>query len=279
MTRNKSFDGNNILYLIATPIGNLDDISKRALDILSSSDLIACEDTRNTQSLLQKYGIKTRLVSLHEHNEKEASLKLIEDIKNGLKVSYVSDAGYPGISDPGYILVKECINNSINVTTICGATSLLAGLIPSGIDTSNFTYIGFLPVKEGEISSRLEEIKLYKSTLIFNEAPHRITKTLNYLNKYLGNRNAVIARELTKINEEFIRGNLSELANIEESTLKGEMVIIVEGNKENTTIDTSKIEEQINLLLSKGLSKKDAIEVLSSLLEIPKNTIKEIILK
>lgn len=278
MKRNKSFTSNEpLLYLVATPIGNLKEFSPRAIEVISSADLVCAEDTRNTAKLLHHFNIDKPLLSLHEHNEKEKSLEVIKKIKTGEKVVYVSDAGYPGISDPSNILVKECLLNDINVSFVSGSSAFIGALISSGFNTENFYFEGFLPAKTANCEEKLQLLKVKKETLIFYEAPHRIHKTLESLHKILGNRNAVIARELTKINEEFIRGTLEELCKIDEVTIKGEIVIVVEGNKEEVNLDKEEIQKQIDLLLNKGLSKKDTIEILSSMLKINKNVIYDLV--
>ncbi len=279
MKRIKSFDNSyKVLYLIATPIGNLGEFSPRAIEVVNDSDLVAAEDTRNTGDLLHKFNIKKPLVSLREHNEVEASLNLISQIKGGRKVCYMSDAGYPGISDPGYILVKLCLENNIAVSTISGSSAFLNALVRSGLETSHFYFHGFLSAKENEAKEELEALKDKKETLIFYESPHRIIKTLKLLLEALGDRKVSLQRELTKINEENIIGNLSELVNLDESTLKGEMVIVIEGNKEeSSSINDEKIIEFVNSLVTKGLSKKDAIDFISETFEIRKNHIKDII--
>ena len=277
MKRNKSFENNNPLYLIATPIGNLKEFSSRAIEIVSECDLVAAEDTRNASNLLRHFDISKKTYSLREHNEKMASEYVISQIKEGKKVVYMSDAGYPGISDPGYILVKACIENDIPVSVVNGSSAFLSALIPSGLDTSHFYFYGFLSAKKSEAVNELNALKNKEETLIFYEAPHRINETLNILLEVLGNRYAVIARELTKLNEEFIRGNLEELVEVDQATLKGEMVIIVEGNKESQEFDLDKVNETIELLKSKGLSNKDIIEVVSKTLNINKNKISKIL--
>lgn len=279
MKRIKSFDNSyNILYLIATPIGNLGEFSPRALEVINEMDLIAAEDTRNTGDLLHKFNIKKPLVSLREHNEVEASLNLINQIKAGKKIAYMSDAGYPGISDPGYILTKLCLENDIAVSTISGSSAFINALVRSGLDTNHFYFHGFLSAKENEAKEELEALKEKKETLIFYESPHRITKSLKLLLEVLGDRKVSLQRELTKINEENIIGNLSELASLEESTLKGEMVIIVEGNKEESdSLNDEKVIELVNSLVTKGLSKKDAIDFVSETFKVRKNHIKDII--
>ena len=279
MKRIKSFDhSHNLLYLIATPIGNLGEFSTRAIEVINEMDLIAAEDTRNTNDLLHKFNIKKPIVSLREHNEVEASLNLIKQIKEGKKVAYMSDAGYPGISDPGYILTKLCLENDIAVSTISGSSAFINALVRSGLDTSHFYFHGFLSAKENEAKEELESIKNKSETLIFYESPHRIVKTLKLLLVVLGDRRISLQRELTKINEENIIGSLSELVELDESTLKGEMVIIVEGNKANQeNYNDEEIIKLVNELVAKGLTKKDAIEFVSNVTKVRKNHIKDII--
>ena len=280
VTRSKSFDGKKpLLYLIATPIGNLKEITERALEVIKEMDIIAAEDTRNTFSLLANYGIKKELFSLREHNEKEASQYIISKILEGKRVAYVSDAGYPGISDPGQILVQEAIKNDICVSTISGSSAFINALVASGQATDHFYYYGFLSPKENEAKEQLKEMINRKETLIFYESPHRIIKTLNYLNTVLGNREAVIARELTKLNEEYIRGTLDELKSIDESSLKGEMIIIVSGNKKEKTISDEEIINRVNYLVEKGLKTKSAVEVAADELKINKNYIYNLVCK
>lgn len=279
MTRNKSFESdNNLLYLIATPIGNMSEISERAISVLKDMDIVACEDTRNTGSLLSKLGISKELFSLREHNENEASSRVIKLIKEGKKIAYVSDAGYPGISDPGYLLVQNALKEDVRVSTISGPSAFINALVASGLETKHFYFHGFLSAKDNEAKRELEELKDKKETLIFYESPHRIIRMLNNLYSVLGDRRITLARELTKLNEEYIRGTLSELINLEEDTLKGEMVIIVEGNKEIKEITDESIKEKIGYLMSTGLSKKDAIEKASIELNVPKNRIKKLVL-
>ena len=274
MTRNKSFNNGPLLYLVATPIGNLKEISKRALEVFSESDIIAAEDTRNTYSLLVNYGIKKELFSLREHNELEASEHLINFIKQGKKVAYVSDAGYPGISDPGYLLVQTAIKNDINVSVVSGSSAFLTALVASGLETEHFYFFGFLSKKGNEGKSSLEELKGRRETLIFYESPHHIKKTLELLLKVLGNRKAVIARELTKLNEEYIRGTLEELNQIDEATLKGEMVVLVEGNQSNSDdISDERIVERIKYYLNYKIDKKTAIELVKNELNVGKNRV------
>ena len=279
MTRNKSFTSDtNLLYLVATPIGNMSEVSERFLSVVKEMDIIAAEDTRNTGLLLSKLGIKKELFSLREHNENEASAHLINLIKQGKKVAYMSDAGYPGISDPGYLLVQNALAADIRVSTISGPSAFINALVASGLETKHFYFHGFLSAKENEAKNELLELKEKKETLIFYEAPHRIIKMLNSLLEVLGNRKAVIARELTKINEEYIRGNLSELVQLDETTLKGEMVVLVEGNKVIKTISDEEIIKLVGCYKEKGLSTKDSIEKVANELQIPKNRVKKLVL-
>lgn len=278
MTKNKSFTSNKpLVYLIATPIGNLKEFSDRAKQAVLECDLVACEDTRNTSSLLSKFNISKPTFSLREHNEKSASETLVSKIKNGTKVVYMSDAGYPGISDPGSIFVKECIANDINVSIINGSSAFLSCLLASGLDTSHFYFYGFLSPKNNEATKELNSLKDREETLIFYEAPHRIKETLEVMYKALGNREAVIGRELTKLNEEFIRGTLEELSTTDESQLIGEMVIVVEGNKVKEELPLDEINESINLLKSKGLSNRDIVEIISKIYKVNKNQISKIL--
>lgn len=278
MNRHKNFQKDApLLYLVATPIGNLSEISKRALEIFSDMDVIAAEDTRNTYSLLSQYGIKKELFSLREHNEVEASNHLISLLKKGKQVAYVSDAGYPGISDPGSILVKMAIKEGIGVSTVSGSSAFINALVASGLPTDHFYFYGFLSKKGNEAINALEELKDREETLIFYESPHHIEKTLEKLLSILGNREAVIARELTKINEEYIRGSLEELNKLDMESLKGEMVVLVSG-KEKSPFDVSDelIRQKLKYYMSYKIDKKTAIELVKSDLKINKNRIYKI---
>lgn len=278
MKRNKSFNNETpLLYLLATPIGNLKEITTRALEVLNEADLIAAEDTRNTKSLLAKYDINKPLFSLREHNESEGSEHIINLILNeGKKVVYVSDAGYPGISDPGAILVKKCIQNNISVSTVSGACAFINALVASGLPTDHFYFHGFLNPKESQAANELKLLAKKTETLIFYESPHRIIETIRVLRRILGNREAVIARELTKLNEEYIRGSLEELVYLDATTLKGEMVVMVEGLKESNQVDEKEIKDRVNYFIKKGLSKKDAVQLTAEILDINKNLVYKI---
>ena len=276
MKRTQNFVNNKpTLYLIATPIGNLGEFTPRAIEILKEADYVGCEDTRNSKILFDHFGISTTLISCHEHNENEASEQLISYLLNGKNVCYVSDAGYPGISDPGSRLVKKALDNDINVSVINGSSAFLTALVASGLETDHFYFHGFLASKESQRENELKEMINRKETLIFYESPHRIMKTLVSMQKIFGNRKICLCRELTKKFEEYIRGTLDELVTIDENTLKGEMVIIVEGNKDETSsfVSDEDIMAYVNSLTEVGLSTKDAIKNASSTLNVNTNYI------
>jgi 16S rRNA (cytidine1402-2'-O)-methyltransferase len=218
------------LYLVATPIGNLEDITLRALRVLKEVDLIACEDTRQTQKLLNHYAIATRTTSYHEHNEAERAAELVKRMQDGVSVALVTDAGMPGISDPGYRLIVLAIQHGLPVVPVPGASAFLAALVASGLPTDSFHFNGFLPAKRGERRATLEQIKNSSRTQVFYEAPHRIVETLTDVVEVLGGvRNVAIARELTKLHEEFLRGNASEvLENLKSrESVKGEITLLI----------------------------------------------------
>lgn len=218
------------LYLVATPIGNLEDITYRAVRILNEADLILSEDTRKTSILLIKYGIKQKLSSFHKFNEHQSLSKVISSLKEGMTVALVSDAGTPGISDPGFLIVRECLRENIQIECLPGPTALIPALVLSGIPCERFVFEGFLPVKKGR-NKRLDELKEESRTMIIYESPHRLLKTLTELAAVIGpERNAVVARELTKIHEEIIRGSLGSLVGeAGKRTMKGEIVIVIQG--------------------------------------------------
>ena len=219
------------IYIVSTPIGNLADISLRAIDILKTVDLIACEDTRQTSKILNHYKIKNKMTPYHDHNKEYKTSSLIDLIKKGNSIALVSDAGTPGISDPGFYLIREAIKNDINISPIPGPSALTAAILASGMEIDRFLFEGYLPRKKGRLK-RLKELAAYKVTIVIFEGPHRVLKTLRDLRDTLGDRKAAIGRELTKVHEEFIRGNLSDLiANFSERKPKGEFVILIEGNK------------------------------------------------
>jgi 16S rRNA (cytidine1402-2'-O)-methyltransferase len=218
------------LYLVSTPIGNLEDITHRAVRLLGEVGLIACEDTRHTKKLLNYYGINTPTISYHEHNERERAAELLKRLKSGADVAVVSDAGTPGISDPGFRVARIAIDNDIKVVPVPGASALIAALVASGMPTDEFFFGGFLPARSGARRVRLSELRSIPATLIFYEGPHRIAATLKDAREILGEREAVVARELTKMHEEIVRGRLSELAArfTAGESARGEMVLIID---------------------------------------------------
>jgi 16S rRNA (cytidine1402-2'-O)-methyltransferase len=263
------------LYLVATPIGNLEDITLRALRILKEVDLIAAEDTRNTLKLLNHYEISKPLISYHRHNEEIKVDGLIEKLKNGENIAIVSDAGTPGISDPGEVIVKSAIKNNISVIPIPGACAAINALIASGLDTKEFVFLGFLPLNKKLRKEKLHEIKKEKRTLIIYEAPHKLKNTLEDLKDILDNRKVVLARELTKIHEEFIMGNIEDILNKIEN-LKGEMILLIEGAKrveEDVPLNNLSLEEHYAYYENLGLDKKEIIKKISKDRGVNKNEI------
>jgi len=262
MKRQKSFQNDlTSLYLVATPIGNLNEMTPRAIEILNQVAIIACEDTRTTSVLLKHFGIETKVISHHAYNEKDSAAGIVKLLESGQDVALVSDAGYPLISDPGYIVVQKVIAAGYNVVPISGSSAILNGLIASGLITQPFLFYGFLPLTDKDFSQTVNQLKAYPYTLIFYEAPHRIQKTIAKLIPILGDRKAVIARELTKKFEEFLRGTLRELSEIEEE-LKGEMVLIIAGNSEEKAeiVDLTEINERIQAYVDGGISASEAIK-------------------
>jgi 16S rRNA (cytidine1402-2'-O)-methyltransferase len=281
MKRRRSFVDSKLgkLYLVATPIGNLEEITPRAKATLAAVDLVACEDTRVSGKLIKHLGLEKPLIACHEHNEFTVSKQLVEKLLEGQSIAYVSDAGYPGISDPGQRLVQAALLEDIQVIVISGPSAVFNALVASGLDTSKFYFHGFLRQKE---AARLDEIKdLYRrpETLIFYEAPHRIDTTLRNLLDVLGNRKACVARELTKIHEEYIEGTLQELTEVDPATLKGEMVVMVEGNKDEFGIKLSEeeIRKLVDSMTATGISMKDAIRQVSEMTKMAKNYIYKVV--
>ena len=248
------------LYIVATPIGNLEDITLRALRVLKEVDLIAAEDTRQTLKLLNHYEINKPLISYHRHNEETKSEILIEKLRNGENIALVSDAGTPGICDPGEEVIKKAIEDNIEVIPIPGACAMINALIVSGISTKEFEFLGFLPLNKKLRRQKLKEIENSSKTIIIYEAPHKMKTTLGDLKEILKDRKIVLARELTKIHEEFIRKSIDELLS-EIDTIKGEMILIIEGNKIDTeeckNFDEISLEDHYKLYEEKGLNKKE----------------------
>ena len=264
------------LYIVATPIGNLDDITLRALKVLKEVDLIAAEDTRQTLKLLNHYEINKPLISYHRHNEETKSEILIEKLRNGENIALVSDAGTPGICDPGEEVIKKAIEDNIEVIPIPGACAMINALIVSGISTKEFEFLGFLPLNKKLRRQKLKEIENSSKTIIIYEAPHKMKTTLGDLKEILKDRKIVLARELTKIHEEFIRKSIDELLS-EIDTIKGEMILIIEGNKIDTeeckNFDEISLEDHYKLYEEKGLNKKEIIKQIAKDRNVNKNEI------
>lgn len=268
----KSYDNKPTLYLIATPIGNMEDITYRAINVLKSVSVIFSEDTRVTNQLLSYYNIKNKLISSHQYNEKDNIDKLLKYLNDGQDVGLVTDRGTPIISDPGYYLAKAAINNNYNVVSIPGATAFVSALITSNIDAQPFTFFGFLNSKSSKRRKELEELKNNKYTLIFYESPHRLIDTLNDMLKILGNRNISISREITKKFEEIYRGTISDVIN-ELDVLKGEFVVVVEGNKDVNDFNNLSILDHVNLYIENGLDSKEAIKKVAHERKLNKNEV------
>lgn len=268
----KSYDDSASLYLIPTPIGNLDDITVRALKTLEAVDFILCEDTRETGKLLSKYDIKKKLVSCHEYNEENVRTYVVEELKKGLNIGLVTDQGTPIISDPGYIVAKEVIRWGFNVVSLPGATAFVPALTMAGIDPSPFLFYGFLNAKGSKRKKELQSLSSLKYTLIFYEAPHRLKDTLQDMLSVFGDRNISISREISKIHEEVLRDKISNLIDIADS-LKGEFVLIVEGNRDVVDYSHMSIVEHVKLYVEDGMNEKDAIKLVAKEREVAKSVI------
>lgn len=252
------------LYLIATPIGNLEDITYRAVRLLGEVDRVACEDTRHTRHLLTHYGIATPTISYHEHNEAQRIPALLAGLLRGESVALVTDAGTPGISDPGHRLVRAAIEQGIEVIPVPGPTACIAALIASGLPTDSFFFVGFLPARQQARRARLEEIRSCPATLLLHEAPHRLREALADLSLILGDRLAVVARELTKLHEQFHRGSLAELAQYFTATQpRGEMTLVIAGYRDHNqglaSLGHSLVEEVAQRQASEGVSPNEAL--------------------
>ena len=251
------------LYLVATPIGNLADITHRALQVLSDVDLIACEDTRHTHKLLNHYGIKTKTISYHEHNEQQRTTDLIDRLKQGTNIAVVSDAGTPSISDPGFRLVRAAIENEIAVIPVPGPSALIAALIAAGLPTDEFFFAGFLPSRSSARRARLAELQSVPGTLIFYEGPHRLAATLKDAYEILGEREAVVARELTKLHEEIRRGRLSQLTAdyAEKTDIRGEIVVLIDRNViKAAATEVASVAELVDRFEQDGLDHRAALK-------------------
>lgn len=268
----KSYDNSPTLYIVPTPIGNMEDITYRALNILKEVDIVFAEDTRVTNQLLNYFNIKKPLISSHLYNENSNCTREIEYLKEGKNVAVVSDRGTPVISDPGYILVKEAIKNGYNVVCLPGATAVIPAVVMSGLGEGPFTFYGFLNSKETKRKKELEELKESPFTIVFYEAPHRITKTLNTIKSIFGNRKGAIAREISKRYEEVIRGTIEDLIKSADN-LKGEIVLVIEGNKEEKDFSDLSIIDHINIYLKEGKDSKEAIKLVAKDRNIPKSEV------
>lgn len=269
------------LYIVGTPIGNLKDITLRAIETLQNVDIILAEDTRQTIKLLNHLNIKKQMISYHRHNESEKINQVVELLDTGKNVALVSDAGMPIISDPGQYLVKYLVENNYKIDTIPGVTAITTAIVKSGIDSTRFAFEGFLSVNKKQRKERLESIINETRAIIFYEAPHKLIYTLKDLYTYLGDRNVCIARELTKIHEEYIYNKLSEVINrLEVSPIKGEIVIIVEGRSEqeikeeaNKIYENKSYVELVSEYINAGLDKKEAIKKVAKLKGVNKNEV------
>ena len=270
-----------ILYICGTPIGNLEDITLRALKILKKVKLIAAEDTRHTKKLLNHYQINTKITSYYEYNKFKKAPYLVEILKNGQDIVLVSDAGMPGISDPGYVLINLALNNNIKIVPIPGVSALITALVVSGLPTDKFVFEGFLPRKIKERKRYFKSIENEERTVIFYETPHRLKRALKDMLDVWGERKIVIARELTKMHEEIIRGKLSQvLTEISTKEIKGEITLVVQGGIKKKGIDTIDflkdeciMEIYLKKLKNQGYSNKDIIKIAQEKLNVPKNLI------
>jgi len=254
------------LYVVATPIGNLEDISYRAVRVLNEADLIACEDTRHTAKLLHHYGIDKPTISYHEHNEAARAEELVAKLEQGLNIAQVSDAGMPGISDPGYCVIKLAIERGVQVVPIPGASALIAALAVGGLPTDSFQFLGFLPAKSGQRRTMLETLRAAEHTTVVYEAPHRIAETMKDIVELLGEeRPVVLARELTKIHEEFIRGTAAQvLRRVHEHELKGEMTLLIGKGAQEDQAAAKNIAQRLDEIMSEQeLDEKAGLKVLA----------------
>jgi 16S rRNA (cytidine1402-2'-O)-methyltransferase len=269
-----------ILYVVATPIGNLEDITLRALRILKEVDLIAAEDTRHTQVLLNHYAIHTPLTSYHEHNERTKAQALVERLVRGENVALLCDAGTPAISDPGYRLVIEATRAGARVVPLPGASALAAVLSASGLPTDRFVFEGFLPAKKQERKTKLQALRNESRTLVFYEAPHRLVESLQDLQQILGDREIVIAREVSKVHEEFLRGTMGEiLERLADREVRGEITIVVHGSTEGTKIGDAELQDEIGRLVAEGMRVKEIAEIIGERHRLSKREIYQLALE
>ncbi len=264
------------LYIVSTPIGNLEDITLRALNILKQVDLIACEDTRTTRKLLSRYQIQKPLTSYHEHNEIEKAKELLSMLQEGHSIALVTDAGTPGVSDPGFRIVKLASENGVQIFSVPGPSAAVAALSISGLPTSSFAFFGFPPKQKKQLIQYLERLKDYPETLIFYESPRRVIKTLESMAEVFGERNASLGREITKMYEETLRGTLSEIVTTLKSrdNLKGEFTLVIEGNSQDKgEFDSETIDDLLLYFKREGVSLKDAVKQVAVDSGVPKSKI------
>jgi len=269
----KSYDNSPSVYLIPTPIGNLEDITLRAINTLKQVDVIFAEDTRVTKELLKHLGISKKVYSSHDYNEKENESKLLEYLNNDNNIGIMSDRGTPAISDPGFILAKYAIENKFNVISLPGATALIPALTSSGIAPNQFMFIGFLNSKGNKVKEELMQYKNINTTLIIYESPNRLVNTLNTIKEVYGNRQVAVSREISKKFESIYRGSIIEVLNDLPENIKGEIVIVVEGNKERQDYLSLSILEHINLYMEDGITSKEAIKKVAKERDIPKSEV------
>lgn len=271
-----------MLFLVGTPIGNLGDLTIRGLETLKEVDLIAAEDTRQTRKLLNHYNIDKRITSYYEHNKQSKGPVLIQEILAGKNIALVSDAGMPGISDPGSDLVRECIEAGIKVVPIPGPSAIITGLVASGLDTCGFVFGGFFPREKKEQQKILNELGTEKRTIVFYESPHRIKKSLEVIKESWGDRDCCVARELTKVYEEFIRGPINKvIKHFQEVPVKGEITLIIEGKKPQAVAQPSfeEAEDYYNSLTALGLDRKEAVKETAKAMGLPKRELYNRVMK
>ena len=279
MNRQKSFENEKpTLYLVATPIGNLSEMSPRAIDVLRSVNVIACEDTRTSGQMLKHFDIHNRLIAYQNFNEDPSAKGILNLLSQGQNVALISDAGYPLINDPGQRVVSEAAANGYNVVPVSGSSAFLNALVASGLVVQPFLFIGFLPQSDNERAKKLREYRNYPMTMVFYEAPHRIRRCLETCLEVLGDRRCCVAREMTKVHEEFIRGTLKEV--LEEcDSFKGEIVLVIDGNKDDyrKDVDYGTLLNMVNDQIMQGLSKSDAIKKVAGETGISRNKLYELV--
>lgn len=265
---------NGKLFISPTPIGNLEDITIRVLRVLEEVDMIAAEDTRRSIKLLNHYNIKNTLTSYHEHNERKKGKNLIEELKKGKNIALISDAGMPGISDPGESLIKLAIEENIEVVVLPGPSAAITALVASGLSTEKFRFEGFLSSRKKERLERLEELKLEKDTLIFYESPHRLKNTLKDMLDIFGNRNSALIRELTKIYEEVYRADIeSSIEKFQIESPKGEFVLVVEGRHKGDELPEIDIKKELSKYIEEGYTKKASVKIVTEKYNLSKNKV------